>query len=149
MAQPTLEAARVLEEARLAAQWYRHARVGPGHLLLALVRQEQSDAARLQAEAGINLRGAAAAFEAEVGWGSAASAHVAAPFEKASAAALEVARREADRRSHRQVATTHLLLGLLGLPDEASSSRMLGHLGASRERLRQDAERHLSDGPGI
>jgi ATP-dependent Clp protease ATP-binding subunit ClpA len=145
--QPTSEAAGVLEEAQLAARWFRHARVGPGHLLLGLVRQEQGDAARLLAEAGIDLGSAVAAFDAAVGWGSEPAPGVPAPFEEAATAALEAARHAADRRNHR-LATTHLLLGLLGLPDEASSSRMLRHLGASRDRLREVAERHLSAGPG-
>lgn len=64
------------------------------------------------------------------------------PAEPRLARALDAARDEAAGRGHDRVATRHLLLGLLAVPESVAVA-IVRSLGGSPERLRQRAERSL------
>lgn len=150
----TERARRVLRRAQGEAQSARggrHAEVRPEHLLLAMLQERGSMAARVLERAGVNFDRARDAVqaaappaddpvEAEAPPESASSG----PWLDATAlSALDRAVAEAQRMQRHYVGTEHLLLGLAQAP-ESVPGRVLGDLGLDAERLRREAQQVLS-----
>jgi ribosomal protein S18 acetylase RimI-like enzyme len=104
-----LTVVRAQKEARLLDHNY----IGTEHLLLGLMGDPQSIAARALELSGLRLEGARARVEEVIGRGqSAALGHI--PFTKRAKKVLELSLRESVALGHTHIGSEHLLLGLVG-----------------------------------
>ncbi|GII59151.1 hypothetical protein Pth03_75400 [Planotetraspora thailandica] len=125
-------ARRAVVGSQEAARQARHDRIGPEHILLALLNESQSPGARI-VEA---LSGASDAVRESIAgtFGppgeSALQGHIA--FAAQSVKAMELAGREALRLGHEHIGTEHLLLGVLSLSDSPAAA-VLEQAGVTKE----------------
>lgn len=106
--------------------------VGAEHLLLGILRQDDSPVARVLNELGVKLM---TFREAAQQFGS--GRRVGPPGMKPRAReAVAIAVREAQMRGHRQVEPVHLLLGLLAMPD-GTPVGILSTIGIDLQELRR------------
>jgi catechol 2,3-dioxygenase-like lactoylglutathione lyase family enzyme len=129
-------AKRVLALAQDEAIRFNHRYIGTEHLLLALVREGQSVAARALDALGIKLSSVRSAVELKVKRGDppAPSEITLSPGVKK---VIDLAIDEARRLGHSHVGPEHLLLGLLG-EGEGIAAGVLQSLGASLETVREE-----------
>ncbi|MDI6689489.1 MAG: ATP-dependent Clp protease ATP-binding subunit [Actinomycetota bacterium] len=126
------------EEARMLNQNY----IGTEHLLLGLIREEESVAVRALKAMGINLEDIRTQVEELTGEGSSVPrGHI--PFTPRAKKALELALREALQMGHNYIGTEHILLGLIR-EGEGIAARVLFNLGADLERVRNEIIQLLS-----
>ncbi|MEW6188866.1 MAG: ATP-dependent Clp protease ATP-binding subunit [Actinomycetota bacterium] len=126
------------EEARMLNQNY----IGTEHLLLGLIREEESVAVRALEALGINLEDIRAQVGELAGEGSSVPrGHI--PFTSRAKKALELALREALQMGHNYIGTEHILLGLVR-EGEGIAARVLFNLGADLERVRNEIIQLLS-----
>ncbi|MDI6822498.1 MAG: ATP-dependent Clp protease ATP-binding subunit [Actinomycetota bacterium] len=126
------------EEARMLNQNY----IGTEHLLLGLIREEESVAVRALKAMGINLEDIRTQVEELTGEGSSLPrGHI--PFTPRAKKALELALREALQMGHNYIGTEHILLGLIR-EGEGIAARVLFNLGADLERVRNEIIQLLS-----
>lgn len=108
----TEPARRVLREAYNAAEELGHAYVGSEHLLIGLVREKRTAAAKLLAEYGVDAEGVIRLVRSSVGAGSYGRPPVLGLSENGRRI-IERGALEAARRGRISVGTDHLLLGIL------------------------------------
>jgi len=126
------------EEARMLNQSY----IGTEHLLLGLIREEESVAVRALKALGINLEDIRTQVEELTGEGSSVPrGHI--PFTPRAKKALELALREALQMGHNYIGTEHILMGLIR-EGEGIAARVLFNLGADLERVRNEIIQLLS-----
>jgi hypothetical protein len=113
-----------------------HGHVGTEHLLLGLASQGDGPAARALDAFDVTADKIRQAIEAEVGLGPARSGDAALRFRPRAKKALDLAQREARRLGHQPAGTGHLMLGVAGV-HEGVGARILGRLGVTLERLRE------------
>jgi len=141
----TPEAGRVLHRAEEAATQMRHLFVGTEHLLLGLIQEQQSGAARVLRDLGLEPIDVQ-----RVLWQR--SRHESLPqasrpqLTETTKRIIEMALREARLRGHGQVDTEHILIAL-AQEQSGVAADILRRKGISPERLREEALRALQDRP--
>ena len=137
---------RLTERATRALRWAweealerRHDRLGQEHLLLGLLREPDSVAARVLQNLGFDVR---AALETRVGCGSGpVSGEI--DLTPRARQTLELAVKESRRLSHHYIGTEHLLLGIVRA-GEGLGFELLREHGISPQRVQAEVERLLS-----
>ncbi len=124
------------EEARKLA----HNNVGTGMLLLAIV-DEGGTVSRILAGFGLTQAGVREELVALMGRG-AGSGHVELPYSENAQQALDFARNEAEKRSLKDVAVPHLLLGLLNGKDTVAT-RVFDVMGVRLDEVRERVTEEL------
>jgi ATP-dependent Clp protease ATP-binding subunit ClpA len=131
----TDRARRVVVLAQEEARLLNHNYIGTEHLLLGLVSESQSVAAKALASLGISLEAVRAKVEETIGQGQRApTGHI--PFTPRAKKVLELSLREALQLGHNYIGTEHILLGLIR-EGEGVAAQVLVTLGADRDRVRQ------------
>jgi ATP-dependent Clp protease ATP-binding subunit ClpC len=131
----TDRARRVVVLAQEEARLLNHNYIGTEHLLLGLIHEGESIAARALDSVGVRLDSARQQVEAIVGLGKRApSGHI--PFTPRAKKGLELSLREALQLSDTYIGPEHILLGLLREGD-AVAVRVLVALGTDLNRVRQ------------
>jgi len=131
----TDRARRLVVLAQEEARRLGHNYIGTEHLLLAVVIQDDSVAARVLASFGVNGERVRADVAARVhpGGGS-PQGHV--PFTPRAKKVLELSLREAMQLNHNFIGTEHILLGLLR-EGEGVGAQLLGSYGVDLSTARQ------------
>jgi hypothetical protein len=118
-----------------------HNYVGTEHLLVGLLTQHEGHGVRALASLGITVDAVLAQTRDIVGVGCAPSSE-SVPITPRAKRAIELAMAEARRLGGGFADTEHLLLALVGVED-GLAAKILGHLGASPERVRGELARLL------
>lgn len=139
----TAEARRVVQHGVREARELRHARVGTGHLLLGLLREEHEASAALrslQLSLGFVKR---AITPSKARDESGQNGRM--PISPQGRAALEQSLREAATRGDRHLGVEHMLLALLR--DETGDAvRTLGRLGVTPRQVEEALRRNVRPG---
>jgi hypothetical protein len=136
----TQEARDVVVLAQDEARSLRHNYLGNEHLLLALSTKAGSEAERLLRDVGVTEARLRARAKVWVGEGrETPSGRI--PFTPRSKLALQLARKAAGSG---QIETTHILLGILQVPDGMGVEILDALAGVSRDELRRRTEAFLS-----
>lgn len=130
----TERARKVLQLAQEEAQGLGHNYIGTEHLLLGLVRESDSVAARVLAGLGIELDRVRPAVEAAIGRGT-YEVKGEMGLTPRSKRVIELAVDEARRLNHHYIGTEHILLGLVR-EGEGIAAEVLESLGVSLETVR-------------
>ncbi len=128
-------AKRVMASAREEALTLNHSHIGQEHLLLGILKEGDSVAAKMLKDKGIQLRKARSAVEAQVGRGDESTSgevYLTPPALKV----VELARREA-KHLHQYVDTEHILLGIV-LAGEGIGFDLLESEGVSLEHVQAE-----------
>ena len=138
----TARARRAVVNAQQEARELNHNYIGTEHLLLGLMREPESVAARALQELKISQDTVREQVIQIVGRGQQPpSGHV--PFTPRAKKVLELSLREALQLSHNYIGTEHILLGLVR-EGEGVASQVLHKLGADLNRVRQTVIQLLS-----
>lgn len=113
----TESARRALFFARYESSQLGAASIEAEHLLLGLVRGNESAPREMLGVAGVSLEGIGQQVERRVPRLATIPTSVEIPFTPVAVRILEFAREEADRLRHNHIGTEHILLGLLREPD--------------------------------
>ena len=127
---------RVLALAQDEAIRMNHNYIGTEHLLLGLIREGESVAARALDALNVDLSKVRTAVEFIIGRGPSATAPSEITLSPRTKRVLELAVDEAHKLGHSHVGTEHLLLAL-AREGEGIASGVLESLGVSMERVRQ------------
>lgn len=126
---------QVLAEVQEEARRLSHNYVGTEHLLLGVLQDGQSAAARALESIGISVEAVRQQVEEIIGSGyRAPPADI--PFTPRANRVLDLSRREALRLGDRQADVEHILLGLIA-EGEGVAAQVLVRLGANLARVRQ------------
>ncbi|GAA4581364.1 Clp protease N-terminal domain-containing protein [Planotetraspora phitsanulokensis] len=124
-------ARRAVVGSQEVARQARHDRIGPEHILLALLNEPQSPAARIVDVLSGSSDAVRESLAGTLPPGeSALVGHI--PFAAQSVKALELTGREALRLGHEHVGTEHLLLGVLSV-GESPAVAVLEQAGVTKE----------------
>jgi ATP-dependent Clp protease ATP-binding subunit ClpC len=137
-------ARRVLTIAQEEARNLNHSYIGTEHILLGLVREEDSVAARVLTNLGIGLGKVRSAVEFIIGRGEKPSSGETGLTPRAKKV-IELAIDEARQMGHSYIGTEHLLLGLLR-EGEGVASSVLDSFGITLERARAETAHILTQG---
>lgn len=140
----TQRARRVLSLAQEAAEALNSSLIDTEHLLLGLIREEESIASRALIAAGIELTQVEDLARAARGTNPSRSLQP--DLSTLSKKTLELAVDEARRLSHHYIGSEHLLLGLLRLPEGAALD-ILEKLNISQEQIRRHVARLMQEPP--
>jgi len=141
----TERARQVVVLAQEEARILKHNYIGTEHVLLGLLREEKSLAALVLKSFDITVERVCAQVVRLVGSGEEVSSGQI-PFTPRAKKVLELGLREALNLSHRDIATYHLLLGLL-VDKEGVAARVLRDLGADVQELRDGVLADLDAAP--
>ncbi|SMB91103.1 ATP-dependent Clp protease ATP-binding subunit ClpC [Thermanaeromonas toyohensis ToBE] len=131
----TERAHRVLRLAQEEARHLNHPAVGTEHLLLGLLREGDSVAARALASLGVNLKSVREEVRKAVRPGEGVPPGELGLTPRAKRV-LELAQEEARRQGVNYVGTEHILLGLME-EGEGLAAQVLGSLGLTPEKVRE------------
>ena len=137
-------ARRVLSLAQEAADSLNSSLIDTEHLLLGLMGEEESIAARALIAAGLEPSQVEDLARAAAGAKPARDLQL--DLSRDSKRALELAVDEARRLSHHYIGSEHLLLGLLRL-QEGTALDILNKLNVTREQIRQQVAAVMQDSP--
>jgi ATP-dependent Clp protease ATP-binding subunit ClpC len=126
---------RVLAQAEEEARRFSHNYVGTEHVLLGVLEDGESAAARALESLGISVEAVRQQVEEIIGMDY-RSAPADIPFTPRAMRALDLAHREAARLGDRRVGPEHILLGLIA-EGEGVASQVLVRMGANLMRVRQ------------
>ena len=140
----TKESRNVLTFAHEEAVRFNHNYIGTEHLLLGLIREEDSVAARVLSSLGIRLQKVRSAVKFIIGRGDQATAGSIGLTPRAKKV-IELANDEADQLNHYSIGTEHLLLGLVR-EGEGIAAGVLESLGVSLEKVRAQVIRAIDFG---
>jgi Clp amino terminal domain, pathogenicity island component/UvrB/uvrC motif len=141
----TSQSRRVVVLAHEEARLLNHNYIGTEHLLLGLLHEGQSSAARALTAVNVTLPAARDQVVATIGRGqSEPSGHI--PFTPPAKKSLELSLREALQLGDGYIGTGHLLLGLLHQGDNMAV-KLLGELGTDLSGLRVRVIQELHDHP--
>jgi ATP-dependent Clp protease ATP-binding subunit ClpC len=127
-------ARQVIVLAQEEARRLNHHYIGTEHILLGLLRDDESGATRALQELGITLEAVRQQVEEIVGRGKKMpSGHI--PFTPRAKKVLELSLREALHLGHNYIGPEHILLGLLREGDGVAVQALVG-LGADLNRVR-------------
>jgi hypothetical protein len=141
----TERARQVVVLAQDEARALRHNYIGTEHLLLGLLREEESLAARVLDSLEIGFEDVRDQVARIIGLGD-EIAQGQIPFTPRAKKVLELSMREALSLGHNHIGTGHILLGL-ARENEGVGARILLDFGVDSETLRNEVIRMLS-GPG-
>src|SRR5207249_11566358 len=130
----TEHARRVLQYAHEEALRYSHSYIGPEHILLGLVRDEDGVAASVLDHLNVEPDKVRSAIEFIIGRGDRMVMGEIGLTPRAKRV-IELAVDEARRLNHHYIGTEHLLLGLVR-EGEGIAAGVLESLGVSREKVR-------------
>ena len=142
----TERARHVIVLAQEEARTLKHNYVGTEHVLLGLLREEESLAARVLESFGITVEEVRAQVARIVGQGDAVTTGQI-PFTPRAKKVLDLALREAPSLGHNYICTEHILLGLVR-EGEGVAMRILLDFGADAEKVRDVVIRMLSGRAG-
>jgi ATP-dependent Clp protease ATP-binding subunit ClpA len=131
----TEQARKVLSLAQEEAQRLNHNYIGTEHLLLGLVKDGDSTAAKVLRNLGVKLNYARGAVQFIIGRGDRIVLGSSFDLTPRSKKVIELAVDEARRFNHDYVGTEHLLLGLVR-EAEGIGARILESLGVNLEKVR-------------
>lgn len=140
----TERAHRVLRLAQEEARHLNHPAVGTEHLLLGLLRDGDSVAARALSSLGVNLKAVREEVRKIVRPGESSPRGEMGLTPRAKRV-LELAQEEARRQGVNYVGTEHILLGLME-EGEGLAAQVLGNLGLTPEKVRQQVGTLLGGG---
>lgn len=130
----TDDAKKVLDLAQDEAHLLHHDHVGPEHLLLGLLHEDQHSAATILQSFNIDLARARSAVESQSGQGQHTSTGPL-PLTPLAWAYLYLAADESNKLGHHQLDTAHLLLGLTR-ESQGTIPTLLASLGTTVEAVR-------------
>lgn len=130
------------EEAHRAGENF----VAPEHLLLGLVREDDSVAGRILSRLGVGGDDIRARVEREITYGAAPGGQDM-QLTPRSKRVIDLAFDEARELGNNYIGTEHILLALIR-EEESLSARVLAELGVELERTRAEVARLQSSGPG-
>jgi ATP-dependent Clp protease ATP-binding subunit ClpC len=139
-------ARKVLSLAQEEAQRFNHNYIGTEHILLGLVRESDSVAARLLSDLKIELNKVRSAVEFIIGKGEKPVSGENIGLTPRSKKVIELAVDEARRMGHHYIGTEHLLIGLLR-EGEGIAAGVLESLGITVEKARSGAKQLQSNTP--
>jgi ATP-dependent Clp protease ATP-binding subunit ClpC len=142
----TERARQVIVRAQDEARGLKHNYIGTEHLLLGLLRDDETPAAAALATFDITVEEVRAQVARIVGQGDEVTGGQI-PFTPRSKKILELSLREAISLGHNYIATEHILLGLLR-EGEGVGVRILRDLGAAPTDIRDEILRMLSGARG-
>jgi ATP-dependent Clp protease ATP-binding subunit ClpA len=143
----TEHARQVIVLAQDEALGLRHNYIGTEHLLLGLLRVEDSLAADLLNALGVTIDDTRAEVTKTIGPGDeAVTGQV--PFTPRAKRVLELSMQEARGLGHNYIATEHLLLALGSVKDGVAAQILLAR-GADAERVRAALEGVRANGSGV
>jgi ATP-dependent Clp protease ATP-binding subunit ClpC len=119
----------------------KHNYIGTEHLLLGLLREEEDVAARVLGRLGVRADQVRAEVDRVVGQGDEVTSGQI-PFTPRAKHALERSLREALALNHKYIGTEHVLLGVVH-EENGVAARILGELGVSAEKIRDEVLRTL------
>jgi ATP-dependent Clp protease ATP-binding subunit ClpC len=131
----TERAREVVVLAQEEARRLQHNYIGTEHLLLGLLREEEGLAARVLESLDVTADDVRAEIARIIGRGEEPVSTGQIPFTPRAKKALERSLREALAMNHKHIGTEHVLLGVVG-DEDAVAARILSHLGASAEQVR-------------
>jgi ATP-dependent Clp protease ATP-binding subunit ClpC len=132
----TERARRVVVLAQEEARMLDHNYIGTEHILLGLIHEGESVAARALESLGISLEEVRGDVERVIGHGEqTAGGHI--PFTPRAKKVLELSLREALQLGHNYIGTEHILLGL-AREGEGVAAQVLQQRGADLNRVRQE-----------
>jgi len=137
------QAKKVMTYANEEAQRHGHDFIGPEYLLVGLLRDETTLAARALHSLAVTLSAVRSAVDAEVAMGRVVGDAGLTPRAKR---VIELAVEEDRRLGHDYLGTEHLLLGLVR-EEAQNGDGILGHLGVNGQDVRDAVHRFLSMGP--
>ena len=137
---------RALQLAREEAARLHHQYVGPEHILLGLIRDGESVAARVLIGLKVDLKTIPQKIEQAVKPGGATVTGPDLPYTSRAKRILELAMMEARKLNHAYVGTEHLLLGVLREGASAAAEVLTG-AGVTLEKARTETARLLSIEP--
>lgn len=135
-------ARHVFAYAQEEAQRFRHNYIGTVHILLGLVRESESVAAKVLTNLGVELNEVRTEVELAIKQGSRTDSGEVG-LNLIAEEVIEFAVDEAHHLNHNYVGTEHLLLGLL-CEEEGVAVSVLEGLGVNLERARAETTRTLS-----
>ena len=138
----TERARKVLALAQEEAQRFHHSYIGPEHILLGLVREEDGVGAKVLINLSVELNRVRAAVEFIMGRGE-GSGHGEIGLTTKAKRVIELAVDEARGFGHSYIGTEHLLIGLLR-EGEGIAAGVLESLGINLEKVRAETTRLLS-----
>lgn len=109
----TERARQVVVLAQDEARDMHHGYIGPDHILLGLLREEEGLAAKVLARLGVSYDAVRTTVEYTGGYGDVGKYQSQIPFTPRGKKALELALREALSLGHNYIGTEHVLLGLV------------------------------------
>jgi len=131
----TADARQVIVLAQREARTLNHNYIGTEHILLAVIQQDEGEAAKSLESLGISLEGVRSQVEEILGQGEQApSGHI--PFTLRAKQVLELSLRESMQLDHDYIGAEHILLGLIS-EGEGAAAQLLVKLGAELTRVRQ------------
>ena len=131
----TADARQVIVLAQREARTLNHNYIGTEHILLAVIQQDEGEAAKSLESLGISLEGVRSQVEEILGQGEQApSGHI--PFTLRAKQVLELSLRESMQLGHDYIGAEHILLGLIS-EGEGAAAQLLVKLGAELRRVRQ------------
>ena len=131
----TADARQVIVLAQREARTLNHNYIGTEHILLAVIQQDDGEAAKSLESLGISLEGVRSQVEEILGQGEQApSGHI--PFTLRAKQVLELSLRESMQLDHDYIGAEHILLGLIS-EGEGAAAQLLVKLGAELRRVRQ------------
>ena len=125
------------------AMRFNHNYIGTEHLILGLLRREDSVAAQALASLNVTLDEAREQVESVVGYGEGGTGEQA-PFTPRSKKVFELGLRESLQLGHNYIGTEHILLGLAN-EREGVAARVLSNLGVTADEIRREVVRRLGD----
>jgi len=144
----TERARKVLSFAQEEAQRFQHNYIGTEHLLLGLVRENESVATAVLFKLGVDLNKVRSTVEFIIGRGDRIVLGKIGLTPRAKKV-IELAVDEARRMKHQYIGTEHLLLGLVR-EGEGIAAGVLESLGVRLEQVRKETLKVLRDGsPGL
>jgi ATP-dependent Clp protease ATP-binding subunit ClpA len=135
------QAKTALDLAQEEARYFRHGYIGTEHLLLGILRTNESQAVAALADLGIDLEMARQAVERNIGFGN-LSVEGKLGLTPRMMSALSLAVREAERLKQSPVGPEHLLLGMLR-EGEGVAVGILTKFGADTARVRAQILRSI------
>lgn len=142
----TKRARRVLTLAQEEAQRLNHNYIGTEHLLLGLIREENSVAVRVLQELGVKPQKVKDMVERTVGQGQRTIPGSKLTLTPRTKRVIELAVDEARRMGHHYIGTEHLLLGLVR-EGEGVAVNVLRSMGVNLEKVRAQTGRLLAESP--
>jgi len=142
----TKRARRVLTLAQEEAQRLNHNYIGTEHLLLGLIREENSVAVRVLQELGVKPQKVKDLVERTVGQGQRTMPGSKLTLTPRTKRVIELAVDEARRMGHHYIGTEHLLLGLVR-EGEGVAVNVLRSMGVNLEKVRAQTGRLLAESP--